>query len=104
MENHVKIHYFSWNETITLSYARYHNLYKPDEKDTFWVYKSKNKNFKENTQKRIKIENADILLFGYKSPLPMESPYFPDHNVSPTLVIMKENIEEGEGSVLVLVT
>ena len=32
-------------------------------------------------------------------PLPMESPYFPDHNVSPTLVIMKENIEEGGGSV-----
>ena len=25
----------------------------------------------------------------------MESPYFPDHNVSPSLVIMKENIEEG---------
>ena len=29
----------------------------------------------------------------------MESPYFPDHDVSPTFVIMKENIEEGGGSV-----
>ena len=27
----------------------------------------------------------------------MEYPYFPDHNVSPTIVIMKENIEEGGG-------
>ena len=25
----------------------------------------------------------------------MEYPYFPDHNVSPTIVIMKDNIEEG---------
>ena len=32
-------------------------------------------------------------------PLPMEYPYFPDHNVSPTIVIMKENIEEGGGTV-----
>ena len=32
-------------------------------------------------------------------PLPMEYSYFPDHNVSPTIVIMKENIEEGGVSV-----
>ena len=29
----------------------------------------------------------------------MEYPYFPDHNVSPTIVIMKDNIEEGGVSV-----
>ena len=32
-------------------------------------------------------------------PLPKESPCFPDHNISPTLVIMKENIEERGGTV-----
>ena len=32
-------------------------------------------------------------------PLPMKSPYFPDHNVFPTIVIMKEVYDKGGVSV-----